>query len=42
MSKGPGKIIQTFEVDIKRIRDRLGPEFLSIKKEIMELLTDNI
>ena len=42
MSKGPGKIIQTFEVDIKRIRDRLGPEFLSIKKEIMKLLTDNI
>jgi NitT/TauT family transport system ATP-binding protein len=42
MSKGPGKIMESFDVDIKRIRDRLGPDFLSIKKEIMELLTNNI
>jgi len=42
MSKGPGKIIKSFNVDIKRIRDRMGSDFLSIKKEIMELLTNSI
>lgn len=38
MSKGPGKISKVFNVDIKRIRDRLDPEFLKLKQEIMNLL----
>lgn len=38
MSKGPGKIARIFEVNIKRIRDNLDPDFLYLKKEIMNLL----
>ncbi|HEX3012646.1 MAG TPA: ABC transporter ATP-binding protein [Methanobacterium sp.] len=38
MSKGPGKIARIFEVNIKRIRDTLDPDFLHLKQEIMDLL----
>lgn len=38
MSKGPGRIARIFEVNIKRIRDILDPDFLHLKQEIMDLL----
>jgi NitT/TauT family transport system ATP-binding protein len=38
MSKGPGRISRIFEVNIKRIRDTLAPDFLQLKQEIMSLL----
>lgn len=38
ISKGPGKIVKIFDVNIKRIRNRLDPEYLQLKQEIMNLL----
>ncbi len=38
MSKGPGRVNRIFKVSIKRIRDSLAPDFLNLKKEIMNLL----
>ncbi len=38
MTKGPGRISKIFEVNIKRVRDRLNPDFLKLKQEIMDLL----
>jgi len=38
MSKSPGKIAKIYEIDIKRIRDRLSPDFLQLKQKIMNLL----
>jgi NitT/TauT family transport system ATP-binding protein len=38
MSKSPGRISKIFEVDIKRMRDRLDPDYLQLKEEIMNLL----
>ena len=38
MSKSPGKIAKIFEINIKRMRDRLSPDFLHLKQEIMNLL----
>ena len=38
MSKSPGRINRIFEVNIKRIRDSLDPDFLHLKKELMNLL----
>lgn len=38
ISKSPGKISKIFDVDIKRIRDRLDPDYLSIKQEILGML----
>lgn len=38
LSHNPGKIIKTFNINLKRIRDRSTPEFLNLKKEITSLL----
>lgn len=38
MSKSPGKIAKIFEVDIKRMRNRLDPDYLKLKQEIMNML----
>jgi len=38
LSHKPGKIIKTFNINLKRIRDRSTPEFLNLKKEITSLL----
>jgi NitT/TauT family transport system ATP-binding protein len=38
MSKSPGRISRIFEINIKRIRDTLGHDFLQLKQEIMNLL----
>lgn len=38
MSKGRGKIYKIFDVDIKRARERLGPDFLKFKHGIMNLI----
>ena len=38
MSKSPGRISRVFEINIKRIRDTLGRDFLQLKQEIMNLL----
>lgn len=38
LSKGPGRIVKTFNIELDRIRDRSSPEFLELKKEITSLL----
>ncbi|MGZ7117153.1 MAG: ABC transporter ATP-binding protein [Methanobacterium sp.] len=38
MSKGPGRIVKIFEINMERIRDRMDPEFLKFNHEIMNLL----
>ncbi len=38
LSKSPGKIAKIFDVNIKRIRDRLDPDYLNIKQEILSML----
>ncbi len=38
LSKSPGEIINTFPVELERVRDRNSPEFIGIKKEITDLL----
>ncbi|MGZ7096058.1 MAG: ABC transporter ATP-binding protein [Methanobacterium sp.] len=38
MSKGPGRIVKIFEINMERIRDRMGTEFLKLNQEIMNLL----
>jgi ABC-type nitrate/sulfonate/bicarbonate transport system ATPase subunit len=38
LSQRPATIIKTFEINLKRVRDRSAPEFLDLKKEITSLL----
>lgn len=38
ISKRPGKIVKTFNIDIKRNRNRLDPEFMKLKREIYDFL----
>lgn len=38
LSRNPGTIIKTFNINLARIRDRTKPEFLDLKKEITNLL----
>ncbi len=38
LSQRPATIIKTFEINLKRIRDRSATEFLDLKKEITSLL----
>ena len=40
LSKSPGKIIKTFNIEIERMRDRMSPEYLKVKGEITALLED--
>jgi NitT/TauT family transport system ATP-binding protein len=37
-SKRPGKIVKTFDISIKRNRDRLDPEFMKLKRDIYDFL----
>lgn len=39
LSKSPGQIIESFQIQIDRIRDRTSPEYMDIKKEITSLLS---
>jgi len=39
LSKSPGTIIETFDIQLERIRDRTLPEYLDLKREITDLLT---
>lgn len=41
MSKRPGRILKIFDINIKRMRDRLNPDFLKLKQEIMNLLENS-
>ena len=41
LSQSPGRIIKSFQIDLERIRDRVSPEFLELKKEITGLLELN-
>jgi NitT/TauT family transport system ATP-binding protein len=41
MSKRPGEIVKIFDINIKRMRDRLNPDFLKLKQEIMNLLENS-
>ncbi len=38
LSRNPGKIIKSFQIDLKRIRDRDSAKFLELKKEITSFL----
>ncbi len=38
LSRNPGTILKTFNINLPRIRDRTSPEFLDLKKEITNLL----
>ena len=38
LSKSPGQIINTFNIDMERVRDRTSPEYLEIKGKITALL----
>jgi NitT/TauT family transport system ATP-binding protein len=38
LSKSPGQIIKSFQIEFERIRDRTSAEFIDIKKEITTLL----
>lgn len=38
LSRNPGKIIKSFQIDLNRIRDRDSPQFLKLKKEITGFL----
>ncbi len=38
LSRNPGKVIKSFQIDLNRIRDRNAPRFLELKKEITDLL----
>ncbi|MEN4006572.1 MAG: ABC transporter ATP-binding protein [Methanobacteriaceae archaeon] len=42
MSARPGKIINVFEVDIERIRNRVGKDFLKIRGKILDILEKEI
>jgi NitT/TauT family transport system ATP-binding protein len=38
LSRNPGKIIKSFQIELNRIRDRNAPQFLELKKEITSYL----
>lgn len=38
LSRNPGTVIKSFQIDLNRIRDRAAPRFLELKKEITGLL----
>lgn len=38
LSRNPGKIIKSFQIELERIRDRTSPRFLELKKEITSFL----
>ncbi|MCE5213353.1 MAG: ABC transporter ATP-binding protein [Methanobacterium sp.] len=38
LSKSPGEIIESFQIELERIRDRTSPEFIDLKKNITSLL----
>ena len=38
LSRLPGEIINTFRVEIERVRDRTSTEFVDLKKEITDVL----
>lgn len=38
LSRNPGKIIKSFQIELNRIRDRTTPQFLELKKEITSYL----
>jgi len=38
LSRNPGKIIKSFQIELNRIRDRNAPRFLELKKEITGFL----
>lgn len=38
LSRNPGTILKTFNINLKRIRDRTSPKFLNLKQEITNLL----
>jgi NitT/TauT family transport system ATP-binding protein len=38
LSRNPGTVIKSFQIDLNRIRDRTAPRFLELKKEITGLL----
>ncbi len=40
LSRNPGKVIKSFQIDLNRIRDRSSPRFLELKKEITGFLDD--
>jgi len=41
LSERPGKIIETFKIDLERIRDRTSENYLEIKRKITSLLETN-
>ncbi len=42
MSARPGRILQIFEVEIERIRDRIDEDFLALRGEILNLLEKEV
>jgi len=42
LSRNPGKIIKSFQIELTRIRDRNAPQFLELKKEITGFLDDEL
>jgi NitT/TauT family transport system ATP-binding protein len=38
LSKRPAKIIKTIRIDLKKPRNKLSPDFLKYREEIIELL----
>lgn len=42
MSARPGKIIKVFEIDIERMRNRVGKDFLKIRGKILDILEKEI
>lgn len=42
LSRNPGKVIKSFQIDLNRIRDRTAPRFLELKKEITGFLDDEL
>lgn len=41
LSQRPGSILQTFDIDLPHPRDRTSPEINSIRKQILDLLSNN-
>lgn len=42
LSRNPGKVIKSFQIEFDRIRDRTTPQFLELKKEITSYLDDEL